>query len=113
MKTGWLYRAMNPLLPNWAPEEMGVVRLGTVKGIPDPDNDDPRISARQYARPVSTTGPDEITIAMMVGTERGAGKWIESDYTPEQAIQIVAAILSCPAMEEVVGPLLEALNNDH
>lgn len=100
-----LFKAMEPFLPNWGEKYGTVVRAPTVCGVPDQWHRDPRFSAKQY---MDSEG--NITLQMMVGNGGHPG-WVMQEYTPEQCVQIVAAILSRPAMAHVVGPLFDAINS--
>lgn len=103
---GWLYRAMEPLLPDWgAPYGARRVSGATVCGVPDEYNPSPRLSAKQF-----TDRGGNISISVMVGIDEktGAGLWQYAEFTPEQCVQIVASILSRPSLEDVAAPLIEA-----
>lgn len=104
-RKGWLYRAVEPLLPDWNSYDAKRRSAPTVKGVVDEYHSDPRFSAKQW-----TDNDGNLTLMMMVGNDHSrGGQWIAQSYTPEQCVQIVAAILSKPAIEKVVGPLLDAL----
>lgn len=102
---GWLRRAMVPFLPNWGQGDYSVP-MATVRGVPDEDHIDPRISVKEY-----TDNENVISIEMLFGNDHSrGGTWMMQNYTPDQCLQIVASILSRPSMEAVVQPLLDALN---
>jgi hypothetical protein len=102
---GWLRRAVDRLLPNWNLGRGTPVRGSVVKGVPDVNHCDPRFGIKQW----DSLGGD-LAVSLMVGNDHSkGGRWIEQRFTPEQCIQIVASILSKPAIEPVVGPLLAAL----
>ena len=102
--TGWLRKAVLHLLPRWGMEGHEVPLPG-VRGVPNADHADPRFSVHCY----SGHGGN-LTVALMIGRDHSrGGVWQEMDFTPEQAVQIAAAILSMPAVEHVAAPLVAAL----
>lgn len=97
---GWLRRAVENLLPLW-----GSFKGDVVKGVPDAYHCDPRFGIKQW----ESLGGD-LAIGLMVGNDHSeGGRWVEQRFTPEQCVQIVASILSKPAMEPAAGPLLDAI----
>lgn len=105
-RKGWLRKAVEPLLTNWGEKYGFMARRPTVCGVPDEYHSDPRFGIHEYQ-----DHDGNLTLSMMIGNDHSrGGTWVMLDFTPDQCVQIVAAILSRPSIERPAKVLLDALH---